>query len=339
MVSAIKPFRKLQLGLEATSGTLVAATQQLLGEWAYGEEDDRYRAGYPRGVNANVGGAGVSLRKGVSLSVEGDLTAEEMPWLLGSGVKGGIAGGTVADSAYTRTYTPQLTTAPTGPDTVTMEFVESDGSTNHVARKAGYGFLDGFEISSSLTENVKLKHDWRLRASQTSTPTSSLGPMTGIEPLVHGLAKFYVDTTYAGMGGTQLTGIVHNVTFKYMSPFEPKYTMDGRSDLDFTGLHISRGFRATLDITCELDATGATAWVTAWRSNLLRYIRQDYLGSLIGVTAVKTVRIDGAYRFVAPPTYDEETRIVTASLESVYDTTGTKTLDFVVINAIATVPA
>lgn len=337
MAVAIKPFRKLQIGKQSSFGTLVAATSQVLGEWSVREISDRYRSSYPRGYNANVGAAGVDVMKGVELDVQGELSAEELIWCLQAGVKGGVTPTGPTDSAYTWTYTPQLTAAPTN-EYYTFEQVESDGSTNHIAREFGDAVLNELEISASGNENVSMRHSWFARASQASTPTSAQVAIASQVPLVSNLAKVYLDTSYAGMGGTQLTTVVRSLTWKYKSPFEPKYTLDGRSDLDLTGYHFHAGFKATLDITAEIDATLATALITAWRANSLRYIRMEFTGAVIGAgSTARSIKIDGAYRFVGEPQYDDDSRTVAVSLESVYDATGGKTLEFVVVNGLSAV--
>lgn len=335
MAVAIKPFRKLQLGQQSAFGTNVAATHQLLGEWSWREMDDRYRAPYPRGINANVGGLGITTRKGVEIDIDGDLSAEEFVWTMNGGVKGGVSGTGPTDGTYTWTWTPELTTFPTE-SYYTFEQVEGDGTTNHVARECGDAHLDSFEITFGGTDKVGFRRRWVGRASQSSTPTGSLAAQSAQEPLVSALGAVYIDTSWAGLGGTQITGVIRSGRFAYTSPFVPKYTTDARSDKDLTGYHYDRGFNATLDLTAEIDATLATALITAWRSNSGRWVRLKFLGSVTGGgTTQRYVQIDGAYRFVGEPQYDDETRVVSVSMESYYDTTGTKALEFKAVNAMA----
>ena len=267
-----------------------------------------------------------------------DLSAEEIIWCLEAGMRGGVTPTGPTDSAYTWTFTPQLTTAPTN-EYYTLEQVESDGTTNHIAREFGDAVINEIEISASGNEKVSLRHSWIARASQVSTPTAALVAVSTQVPLVSNLAKVYLDTSYAGMGGTQLTTVVRSLSWKYKSPYSAKYTLDGRSDLDLTGYHFHAGFTASLDLVAEIDATLATALVTAWRANSLRYIRLDFPGAVIGAgSTTRNVRIDGAYRFAGEPQYDDDTRTVAVSLESVYDTTGGKTLECVVVNGLSAVP-
>jgi hypothetical protein len=338
MATAINPFRKLQVGRETTKGTLVAATRQLVGDWSYEETSERYRSAFPRGINANTGGAGVDLIKAARVSVDTELTFEEILWPLLLGVRGAVTPGGAGD-AKTWVFDPQLTVEPTL-DTATVEVVEGDGTTNHIAREFGYAFLDEFEVEWATNEVAKLKYSLVGRASQPSTPTGALAPYANREEAKSALTSVYLDAAGADLGDTQLTGVIRQAAFKYTSPFTPKYTLDGRADLDHTGHHFARGFKATLSLTMELDATGA-ARVAAWRANDVVFIRVATTGSEIetGPSVYKSVIIDGAYRFTGAPAFsgDGDNRLVAFDLESVYDPTWAKSLLFTVINREAAI--
>lgn len=331
MATAIEPLNKVQFGLESTKGTLVAATKLIQGAGEAIEEQGIYRSAYPQGVRANVGGAGTIIGKGFGLKFQSELTAEEILWVLETGIRGGItptAGGT---GDYTYVYTPQLTTGIPTIKTATIEAIRSDGSTNHYYGEAGHGMTRSFEIEWAVNEIAKLSFEMFGRARQTDTPTGALAVYATREALVTNLLKVYLDTSWAGLGGTQLTGIVRRVKFACTTGYEPDYTLDGRSDLDFTGYKVGN-LAAKLTLLLELDATGA-AQFTKWRSNSLQYIRLKNTGTTVGALP-KAVQIDGAYRMVAPPAMqvDGAQMLVACELESVYDTTGTKTLEFTAIN-------
>ena len=340
MATSIRSLSKVQVGMEviSTKGTLVAATRVLQGDWKWAEEQDFYRAPYPSGVRANVGGAGVILRKGLVLDGDMDLSAEQVLWPLLTGVLGGVTGQVTDTSAYTWTFTPELTTGIVTLNTLTAEMIMSDGSTNHVAREAGYGICRSFKVSWAANQAAKLSAQWFLRASQTSTPTGSLVAYTTLESLGTNQLWVYLDTTWAGLGGTQLTTIVRSADLEVMTGMEPDYTLDGRTDLDFT-VHKVGTVAATLNLVLELDAVGA-ARVANFRANDIVFIRLKNLGTLAGAaTSYKTFQVDGAYRSVASPAFSEdgEQVLVACSLESVYDPTGAKTLEFVAVNKLSAV--
>ena len=335
MATAIYPLNKVQIGLEATKGVLVAATRLLQGDGSFTEEQEFYRSTYPVGIRATVGGAGTIMRKGFMLDFQSELTAEEVLWPLLTGVKGGVvAVGAGADKTWT--FTPELATGVTTVDSATVEVIRSDGVTNHYYGEAGYCLTSAFSMDWAFNQIAKL--NWKMfgRARQTDTPTAALAIYPGREALSANQLWVYLDTTWAGLGTTQLVGTVRSVKLDVDSGYGPDYTLDGSVNVDFRD-HLVGALTGKLSLVMELDATGA-ARLTESRANSLVYIRLKDLGSTISASK-KTVQVDGAYRFVSHPqvSFDGQQALVTCALESVYDSTSTKTLEFTAINALAAV--
>ena len=332
MSTSLQPFRYLQIGEEAAKGTLVAATDQIPGEGSFAEEQDFYRSSYPAGVRSNVGGAGVVLRNGVEVDWNSELTAEDMLWPLHSGILGNVTP-VPAGADNTWTFTPELTTGIPTLDSVTLEFVQGDGVTNHYYGEAGYGLCRSFKMDWSFNQLARANMKWFARARQTGTPTAALTPTADRTPLTANLLFVYLDTTWAGLGTTQLTGLVRSASIEVMTGLAPDYTLDGRTDKDLT-IHKVGNVTARLSIVFEFDAGGASRFAN-YRANDLVYIRLKNEGPIVPATAVNSyVQVDGAYRFVSTPSFavDGEQVLMTAELESVYDATGTKTLEFELIN-------
>lgn len=331
MADALYQLRKVQFGEESNKGTLVAATVQMVGDATYTEEQDFYRSPYPAGVRSNVGGLGVITRKGVMVEIASDLTAEEILWPLNCGVKD--VTGVDSSGDVTHTYAPELTTGIPTLATATIEYIESDGSTNHVAREFGYGLCSEFSIEWAFNQVAKLTHKWFARASQSSTPTGSLTAYSGRKALVSPLLSVYLDTSWSGIGGTQLSGTVRSCKLDVSTGLAPDYKLDGRADLDFTKYKVGP-LTAKLSMVLELDASGATQ-IASYRSNSGLFIRLKQLGDTV-VAAQRMVQVDGSYRFVSPPQIapDGDQTLVTLDLESYYDVTGTKALEFAVLNGL-----
>lgn len=334
MATAVAALQRIQIGEESTKGTLVPATKILRGDFTVTEEQDVHYSPYPAGVLANVGEAGTILRKGTILRAATELTAEEILWPLHLGVRGALSP-SASGSDQTWTCTPQLTTEIKTLDSATLEWVEADGSTNHVAYEAGYALCRSFGWTFGDTKNIPMDYELFARARQTSTPTGSLAVITGREPLTSALTKVYLDTSGAGLGGTQLTGTVRSGKFACVTGVEPDYTTDGRSDKDFTQHKVSGPLSARLSLVMELNATSAAYVASYWRTRALAFVRLLHEGSVAATSLARKVQVDGAYRFISPPAFssDGQTRLVSFELESVYDATWTKTLEFVVVNA------
>jgi len=336
MATSIYPLSKVQMGIESAKGNSVAATRVIVGDGMLVEHRDRYHANYPRGVRATVGGAGVLTKQWCEVNIDTELSAEQVLWPLLTGIKGAVSA-SAANNADTYTFTPQLTTGIPTLDTATVEFLQSDGSTNHYYGESAYCMTESFKIDSSPDQIAKLS--WKMfgRARQTDTPTAALTPYTSLEPLPGALCFVYLDTTWAGLGGTQLASIVRSLSFECTTGIMPDWTMDGRSDLDFVK-HSVGSLGAKLGLTLEFDATGASRYAN-YRANDLVYIRLKFTGESVGDASVKTVQIDGAYRFAADPTFSNDNGqvLMACQLEAVYDSTGTKILEFTVINGLSAV--
>lgn len=338
MATAIYPLNKVQIGMESTKGTLVAATRLLAGDGNFAEEQDFYRSTYPAGFRATPGGAGTIMRKGFMLDFQSDLSAEEVLWALLTGIKGGVTGSVTDTSAYTWTFTPELTTAIQTLDSATLELVRSDGVTNHYYGEAGYCLTSGFTMEWAFNQIAKFSMKMFGRARQTGAPTGSLVAYTTREALSSNQLWVYLDTTWAGLGGTQLTGTVRSAKLDVNTGLTPDYTLDGSTDVDFRD-HNTGELGGRLSLLMELDAVGAARF-TEWRANSLVYVRLKSLGSLAGAaTAKRTVQVDGCYRYVGNPviSFDGQQALVAVELEAVLDTTASKILEFTAINKLAAV--
>jgi len=329
----------LQLGIESTKGTLVAATRVLPCQWNVEEAMTVYYSGNPRGYRAPVGGgAGTVLMRGMAASIETELNAEDILWPLMTGIKGSVTP-TGAGANKTWLWEPELTTGIPTLQTATGEFISSDGSTNHYYGEAGHMMTDMLAIS--YRENAPAVLRWRMfgRARQSGTPTGSLTEYSTREPLVSGLLAVYLDTSWAGLGGTQLTGVVRAADWECSTGLRPKFTADSRGDLDFTSYTVGDVI-SKLRMTFELDAVGA-ARIAAWRAQTPQYIRLKYTGNVIG-SGVKTVQVDGVYRFVSGsrPSIaagDNGIKVVSVDLETYLDTTPGKTLAITAVNGLSAI--
>lgn len=318
MATAIYPLTLLQAGMESTKGTRVAATKKLPGDHQFVEEQDFYRSPFPAGVRANVGGAGVITRKGYTVDYSSDLTAEDILWLLETGIRGGVTPSTVDTNARLWTYTPELTTGVPTIRTATLECVHSDGATNHYVAEIGYAMTESIKIDFAFNQEAKLSAKLFGRARQSDTPTPSLSPNTR-EPLLANLLQVFLDTTYAGLGTTQLTSVVRSGSIDVSTGYAPNYTVDGRDDKDFVNHKVGL-LQIKASVVLELDATGA-ARIANFRANDVVYVRHQFNGGqVIGAsTAKRFVRVDSGYRFTSSPSFsrDGEQWLVNIDLESV----------------------
>jgi hypothetical protein len=257
-------------------------------------------------------------------------------------------GGTPASvSAYTITllsylwnHTPQLTTAAGKTvDTASCEMAYSDGATNQQLITSGYNDCESFKINGAFNKEYRMGMKLNGRANQASAPTSSLSAYSTLSALPFNLTKVTIDTTWAGLGNTQLLTILRSLNFECSTGILPDFTGDNRSDLDRTGRKFNP-LSAKLSLALELNATTASQ-LTNYRSNSIVFVQFDCLGAKItGANGYRhMVRVAGCYRFVNEPgkSDDGQQGIRTLELEACLDTTSSKILDFWARNTLSAV--
>jgi hypothetical protein len=338
MAQSLYPLRKVQVGLEATAGTAVAATAQLVGDILYTEEIDRVFEEFPRGVRAPVTGGGYDIRGGSMLEYSGNCSYEEIIYPLLTGILNDAA--PTGSGPYTWTFDPDLT-AGQSVKTATIEFVIDDGSTEHVERESAFMFTTEFEIAIVANGPTTMRFTMAGRRSQTSTLTGSLTPVTGRALIPANLWKVWIDDTWANLGTTAKALLVREATLRVRTGLSSDYTLDGLSDLDMTQIN-SGTLDATLDLQCEIPAAAATEignFRGSGGAGTVRFYRlKADNGAALG--ANKSVQFDMALKHLSPPSYsqDQGIELVNFNLGLEYDSTGAKAMVATVINGLSAQP-
>lgn len=325
MANAINALEKVQFGVETVAGTLVAADTILLAEegGALTDELDRVEVDEPRGVLAMV--EDVDVRKGSLLTYTGALDYEQVLLPLLTGIKQTTP---AVGPPKVWTFLPSLT-APDTLDSATFEVAYTDGTTKHVEREFGFATCRRFTIDFAFNQVTKITVDLFGRATQASTLTTSLAALTRTV-IPSNLWKVYIDTTWAGLGGTQKSGLLRSGRLEILTTAEPDYTLDGRSDLDMVQL-LRKMITGSLQLTMAVNADFATE-ITAWRNKTLRFIQ---LKATAGANNILEFDVAGIY--TQPPRYrlDRGLRIGELSLALRYDPTAAKMFQAIVTNSIA----
>lgn len=325
MATALIPLEKLQFGVESTPGTLVAATRVYLAEngGAWTPEIDRQAVDETRGVLAMV--EDVDVRKGSLLSVAGNLDFEQIELALQTGIKSVSPSGS---GPYTREWLPSLT-APETLKAATFEVAYRDGASKHVEKEFGFGTCSKFSIATAFNQPAKLQADFFARAPQSSTFTTGQSAMAR-EVIPSNKFGLWIDSSWAGLGTTQKSGLLRSSNLEVVTGAEPDYTHDARADLDFSQL--MRGLiTGRLNVTCSVNGDFATEYA-AWESGALRFARLKALGS-----GSRSFIVDVAGRYTAPPRFGNQGRLRTAELQLEFrqDPTSGNIIRFEVINSIS----
>jgi len=330
MANAINNLEKLQYGIEGsgTPGTLVAADTVLLVEQGgeFIDEIERVPVDEPRGVLAMV--EDVDTRKGSLLTTTAALDYESHILLaLNCGIKLVTP---AAGPPKVWTVLPSLAT-PDALNSATFEVAHTDGTTKHVEREFGYATVRRFSIEFAFNQVTKITVEYFGRASQSSTFTASQSAVTRTV-IPSNLWKVYIDTSWAGLGGTQKSGLIRSGTLEIVTGVEPDFTLDGRADLDLTQL-IRGMITGSLKLTMAVDANFATE-VTAWRAKTMRFIR------LIATAGASNIlELDVAGQYITPPTFsvDRGLRVGDLTLQLRYDPTSGNVFQAIVTNSIASI--
>lgn len=328
MGKALVALESLQFGKETTPGTLVAADtviQTEEGVGGYAPEIDRQLIKDNHGLR--VGVTDLDVRKGTILRYRHALDFEQSLIPLNLGLKSVTPTGGAPD--YVWTFEPSAG-APDALNAGTFEASLTDGTTRHLQREFGYATCSRFAISGGRAAASTIEADYFARKAQTSTYTAGQSALS--RTFVPGaLWTAFIDTSWAGLGGTQVSALVKSFKFECMTGAAPDDLMDGRTDLDFSDL-IRGDIMGTLELDCEYTASGDAEY-DAWEDKTPRYI------SLIATNGARVFEISGRFLYTAMPTFsaDGPVRMVKLVGSLRYDATASKFLKIEVTNLIASI--
>ncbi len=321
MATSLRALRRLQVGLEAALGTPVPATSKIPGDITFTEELDKYYANYPRGVRAPVTKGGIPVRKGAMVRVEQDLSFEDLLVPLQAGLGGKVRTGL---GPYVYTFTPALG-AVTDVEGFTVEYAEGDGVADHVTTEFSHAFCPRMSFNWAFNEIATCSWELVGRVASDAAVTAALTEHTDREEIESNSLSVFLNDSWATLGNSQLLTIVRSGTLEIETGLTPKSTIDGRSDLDLTGIN-SGELTGRLSLVGELDATWETERAH-WRSNDLRFIQ------LSVTSGTKVLTLSLACKFTSPPAFTDSGdghTLMTMEAEIEYDPTGARAVEAVV---------
>lgn len=190
-------------------------------------------------------------------------------------------------------------------------------------------FLKELEVIGAANSPVRFRASGSGRRLQSSTRTAALA-LPAIQEVPMALTKVYIDSTWATLGTTQVTGQIIGWRWKLTTGLFGQQTADGRSDQDFIVVVANPDeFKWTLeiDIKANLNTGQWQTEKTAAEALTLRAIRVQ--ADITGVEADQ-LKIDGLYKHtegsVFPQGRDNGEVTATLSLEGSTDDTNTLSL-------------
>lgn len=327
----VRALRKIQLGLETTAGTAVAATALFRGkgtledasEFKFPEEDIGYLSGVDRQYNP---------KKLAKLSMDDvEATFEQLPYILAAGVKNvvsGAADGAGTDKIYAYTFP---TTAQNSIKTYTIE-----GGDDTQEEEIEYAFVGGFKLGGKPGEAVMMSADWLGRQITLSTFTGSIAVPT-VEEILFSKGKLYIDAVGGTIGGTLKSNTLLAMELAVKTGWVPVFAGDGNLYFSFNKCV---GPEITLDITFEHDSV-ALAEKAAWRAGTARQIRLNFDGSAAATPGTtftyKTLRIDLAGKWEKFDKLDgiDGNDVVKGTFRARYNSTAALFAEIKVVNELA----
>lgn len=280
MPLALTALRQYQWGLESTSGTAVPATAKVAVEGlTFTPTDFFVRPRLAKGLITRNPGNETVIGRGTTWSVpETPFVYDQGQQWLAMAVEGGQAA-VGASTPYTWTFTRDITADP-AVNTRTLEQRISDG-TNHIDYEYAYACLSQLRFIYATDQPLRLSAEGFARRVQGSTLTSSMAlPAIEIPPAP--LAVVSIDSTWANLGTTPITGQVLSADVTFMTGYGPKMTLDGRTDLDFT-TNILNSENVGLDVTIRMLVKANSGQFatekTAAEAGTLRAVRLTIAGT------------------------------------------------------------
>ncbi len=319
MAGTIRDLGKFQWGIEATPGTLVAATSIVAVEdVAFTPEDTVEAPRTAQGLAIATPGQEYIPMRGTRFSVPDHAVFFEQlhDWF---NMALGLDAAPTGTGPYVWAHIRDIT-AGYSPQTRTFERRRTDG-TSPLDHEWGYAFLESLRFSSTIDNAVQMSAAGFARRVQSSTLTAAQSLPSGLQTLLGELSKVYINDSWATLGTTQITAKILGWSWEFTTGLKPFRAADGRSDLDFSGVWLDpTAVGLNLELTAVMDSL-FTAEKAKAEAAALRAIRIQVDGD----DATRQLQLDGLYKYNAGSIFEageqEGQDIVTLSLRQATDAT------------------
>lgn len=329
MAERASVFQTVQIGVESTAGTAVAANKKLNSlsiSPAVKIDVSTFRA------MGNKFNSVAALGKNyVTAKVTGAPTYDELIYPLSGVLSYALPAQQAATTAYKWTFSPATSAA----DTVKTFTVEQGSSVR--AHKFAYGQftgiglkfarsgidLSGDMIGSALSDNITL----------TAGPTAL--PLIPILPTQVDVK--YADTQ-AGLAGASALGRVLSVDWQISDRFNPVWPLNTTTgSAGGFATVVEAAPKSQLKIKLEADSEGMALLTNATASST-KFFRVQAVGGLIASTYYYTLQLDFAGKVTDVSDFSDEDGVfaVEWTLDAVHDATWGKALEIQLTNTQAT---
>jgi hypothetical protein len=323
----------VQIGVESTPGTAVAAAKRL------GSIGFTLAPHIDTNANRPMGQKYASLQilnqEWSTASIDGSPSYTELPFVFASLINTPTITEFMDSAIHTGAFKYVFDSNPYGDDTP-KTFTIEQGSSVRAARAAGC-LITGIELGLSRSE-VSISGDaigglFEDGVTLTSTPTQL--PQIPVRP---GELTFYMDDTWAGLGTTKLTRALSG-SFKLDSRYGPLWVVDASKPSYVATVETEPGLEASL--LQVMDGQGMSN-LTHLRQGDVRYFRMEavgpkiYDGSVTDYYHKLTIDLAAQVSDVAEPSDEDGVYAIEWTLGGVVDSTNAKAFHIEVVTTTAT---
>lgn len=212
-------------------GTFHAATSKMLvADWDAEPTDSVYHPPLLRGIIQRWKGGEIVTERGTKWVIPETPFFYEQAHNLGlMSIKGGVT--PTGSSPYVWNFVRDPTGNP-DLDSFTIERRLSDG-VNFIDQRCAYNLISQITWKGAQNQPVMYTANGFGRRIKSHAFTAALTAPTG-EAALASSSKIYINNTWGTLGNTQIVGQIMHWELMFMTGYEPLFTTDGRSDLDFT---------------------------------------------------------------------------------------------------------
>lgn len=314
-------LRALQLGIESTFKTQVAATRRM--PWSF-VPDVNPNTTFPTADTGTLDMAIAPYQTGYDITggATGQLYANDTPALFSASVMGGISPTTPSGTARRWTYAPASKTIDVF-DTFTGEWY--DDATGDAWAGTG-GVINDWTLDYPQDQGpINLTANWRFaKQVYPATPTAGLNPDLNPVPLFMTDTELYINDTAGAIGTTKISDTLYAASISYNNNIDLKRWANG-SNTRFQIGNYGRGPRViTFSITVAKSAAAiaeAVKWIAASPSERFLELRTtSTVAASAGVPYSMSIRIPGFWLTRVPTDVNTNTAFTLAG-QNVYDAT------------------
>lgn len=316
----------VQVGVETTAGTSVAATKrfQSIGiEPSPSVEMDQFRpAGQKFRAITTLG------KEWTEAGIAGRGSYTEIIYLLSSVLNTGVI--TTPDAAGAPTARKWVFSPSSTADDTPKTFTIEHGSAVRAA-KFSYGLVSEFGMSFS-RDVIEVSGSMLGRAVVDNIVLTASPTVIDLVPIIPTQVSVYVDTTSAALGTTKLTRAI-SADFNLGSRFGPVWVLDA-ANTSFVN-HIETEPDLTLNLLLQADAQGM-GLLEQLRDGATRFVRIEAVGSNIGGAITYKFTLDMAVKVADTGGFSDADGVfaVEFNFVGVHDGTWGKAIEVSVVNEL-----